>query len=249
MGSTSVEDKLELLLQFCGNMKLVILVILMGFTASAREVKHRDKRSIGNLWDTFVEVTKLEEVLLRMRTLLAEGNADMVDLDTFLRGDKFRSIVSCLRESPDYVDLHHFLEENGVNLISIFQWANDELGWGEYLRPTKSPSSEYNLQSHDHGARSMKSLWDELISIIPYSDYMAWFLEMYAINPDMKILIERLQLQSTEHIRDHLNTCESYLDYRCWFISEGIDLPSVEQKGCSFLGWSDCSSPQCNPQL
>ena len=28
-----------------------------------------------------------------------------------------------------------------------------------------------------HAARSMKSLWDQLVAIIPYSDYLAWFLQ------------------------------------------------------------------------
>ena len=58
----------------------------------------------------------------------------------------------------------------------------------------------------------------------------------------------RLQEKSSENIKDHLNTCEAYLDYRCWFIGEGIDLVSLEEKGCSFLEWSDCSTPKCGSE-
>jgi hypothetical protein len=146
---------------------------------------------------------------------------------------------------------------NGLDLQKLFQWVNNELEWGEYHPPTHSPAMRNNVNN----PRSMKSLWDDLVSIIPYSDYLFWFLEQYAINPDMQLLIGRqgekysycfiivtmlrLQAKSTENIRDHLHTCEEYMNYRCWFIGEGIELVQLEEKGCSFLEWTDCSYPSC----
>ena len=139
-----------------------------------------------------------------------------------------------------------------MDLQKLFSWVNEKLGWGEYTRPRPT-----QVRSE----RTLLDLWNELVGIIPYSDYLFWFLEQYAINPDMQLLIKRqdhsyfnidiiyilirLQEPSTEYIRDELNQCQEYLDYRCWFIGEGIDLVSLEEKGCTFLEWTDCNSPEC----
>merc|ERR1739838_104178 len=213
-------------------MKILLLTILLCFTGS--EAERHQTRNIGNLWNNFEEVTKLHDVVERMKVLVREEDEPMLILSDFFKGTEFRSIATCLRESPDYVDFYNFLQENGLNLADIFQWVNDELEWGEYQPPTDR-----------NDPRTMKDLWDDLVGVIPYSDYLAWFLEQYAINPDMQTLIARLQSKGSENIRDHLHTCEAYLNYRCWFIGEDIDLVSLEEKGCSFLGWSDCTTPTC----
>ena len=69
-----------------------------------------------------------------------------------------------------------------MDLYGLFSWVNGELGWGEYTRPRST-----QVRSE----RTLLELWNELVGIIPYSDYLFWFLEQYAINPDMQLLIKR----------------------------------------------------------
>ena len=83
--------------------------------------------------------------------------------------------------------MYDFLVENGLDLQGIFQWVNNELEWGEYHPPTPPPA----MRISDKNPRSMKTLWDDLVSIIPYSDYLFWFLEQLAINPDMQLFVTR----------------------------------------------------------
>jgi len=199
------------------------------------------ERSIGNLWANFVEVTKLNDVFLRMQQLERDQNTAMIELEVFLKGKNFSDIATCLRESDDYIDLYDFLVTNGLDLQSIFEWVNNQLEWGDYHPPTH-PSG---MRNDEESPSNLKDLWDDLMSIIPYSDYLFWFLEQLAINPDMQLLISRLQDQGSENVRNDLHACKAYLDYRCWFIGEGIDLVSLEEKGCSFLEWSECTSPKC----
>jgi len=209
--------------------------------SAGSETEGRKKRSIGNLWDNFVEVTKLRDVVERMRTLLRENDEDMNDLQVYLKEEEFHSIATCLRGSQDYVEFYNFLESNGMDLQKLFQWVSGELEWGEYHPPANKHTSRYNQQD----TRTLGTLWEDLVSIIPYSDYLAWFLEQYAINPDMQALIGRLQSKSSENIKDYLYTCEGYRNYRCKLINGEVDLVSIEEKGCSFLGWSDCTTPEC----
>ena len=104
-----------------------------------------------------------------MRELVAEEDQDMLALQQFLTGQQSRGIAQCLRASQDYQQLYAWLQAAGLDLQSIFQWLNTELGWGEYSPP--GPAAPHRA------ARSMKSLWDQLVAIIPYSDYLAWFLQ------------------------------------------------------------------------
>ena len=64
------------------------------------------ERSIGNLWDNFVEVTKLNDVFLRMQQLEKDQNTAMIELKDFLKGENFSDIATCLRESDDYIDVY-----------------------------------------------------------------------------------------------------------------------------------------------
>ena len=103
------------------------------------------------------------------------------------------------------MQLYVFLVSNGLDLQGIFSWINAELGWGEYSPP---------LSKTQRDPRSLKTLWDELVGLIPYSKVLAWFLEMWTINADMQMVVERMMSPATERIRDHLHTCPAYLNYR-----------------------------------
>ena len=67
--------------------------------------------------------------------------------------------------------------QNGLDLDSKFQWVNDQLGWGPYSPPTKSPSQDYSKSFS-----SLKELWDHLVGIIPYEQCLFWFLEQYFLS-------------------------------------------------------------------
>ena len=92
-----------------------------------------------------------------------------------------------------------------MDLQAIFSWINTELGWGDYSPPVARTRGD---------PRSLKTLWDELVDQIPYSSVLAWFLEMWTINVDMQLVVERMMSPATERIRDHLHTCPAYLNYR-----------------------------------
>ena len=124
-----------------------------------------------------------------------------------------------------------------MDLQAIFSWINTELGWGDYSPPV----------ARTEGApRSLKTLWDELVDQIPYSSVLAWFLEMWTINVDMQLVVERMMSPATERIRDHLHTCPAYLNYRlaprggshltsdlsrCHFLCQCVDLIDLETRG------------------
>ena len=73
---------------------------------SVKAAELRQKRSIGNLWDNFVEVTKLDDVVKEMKDLERDENTDMLNLSGFLKGENFSAIANCLRASEDYVDVN-----------------------------------------------------------------------------------------------------------------------------------------------
>merc|ERR1712241_1488199 len=206
------------------NMRLFIFSLL---TAVGVQHIHAD---LGTLWQNFVDVANLRGVVSAMREKEGSGDPDMLDLKYFLMNET-RPIATCLRENQDYLDLYVFLESNGLDLQGIFSWINAELGWGEYSPPLH--------QTHKH-PRSLKTLWDELVGLIPYSTVLAWFLEMWTINTDMQLVVERMMSPATERIRDHLHTCPAYLSYRCHFLCECVDLIDLETRGCQFVEWANC---------
>ena len=74
-----------------------------------------------------------------MQHLEAEGDPDMLQLLTFLRGDKFRAIAAWMWQDPGYVEvrlliwqhpakLYKYLRSNGVDMDSIFSWISAQLG-------------------------------------------------------------------------------------------------------------------------
>merc|ERR1719334_292680 len=102
---------------------------------------------------------------------------------------------------------------------------------------SESKSVYLSSETRIRKGRSIGTLWDELVSIIPYPDFLNWFLQQLAINPDMQKFINQLKTKETQKIKDWLLLCPDYLAYRCWMIEGGVDIVSVEEKGCSFLEW------------
>jgi len=111
-------------------------------------------------------------------------------------------------------------------LEDIFQWINNQFGWGTYIPPTLPQNKnsaiidKVNFTDDYQPVRSvgklkdLKELWDELTSIIPTDELLTWYLEMLVVNPDMQKLMARVGIQDTITIRDQLHQCEAYLDYR-----------------------------------
>ena len=85
----------------------------------------------------------------------------------------------------------------------LYHW----LDWGSFPypgnntihRPEQLPSDLIdNLVpvSSSRPKRSLKSLYDETIELVPYTDILAWWLEQIATNPDMTVLMEKLGVRT-----------------------------------------------------
>jgi len=121
----------------------------------------------------------------------------------------------------------------------MYSWINKELSWGNYTPPVRI--SARLMAQETRQENGLKMLWTDLTSLIPTEELLAWYLEMLAVNPDMRSMVERLQEKTTETIRDQLHTCEKYLFYRCHFINAGIDLVFIETETCNLWSWEDCN--------
>ena len=111
-------------------------------------------------------------------------------------------------------------------LEDIFQWINNQFGWGTYIPPTLPQNKNSAIIDKVHfnndyqpvrsvgKLKDLKELWDELTAIIPTDELLTWYLEMLVVNPDMQKLMARVGMQETITIRDQLHQCEAYLDYR-----------------------------------
>ena len=95
-------------------------------------------------------------------------------------------------------------------LDSIYTWINEQLSWGNYTPPVGRTEFQANIRQET----GLKALWNDLTSLIPTEELLAWYLEMLAVNPDMRVMVERLEQKTTETIRDQLHTSEKYLLYR-----------------------------------
>ena len=50
-----------------------------------------------------------------------------------------------------------------------------------------------DLRAAAASPRSIMSVWDQLVAIIPYPDLVSWFLEMYVTNQAMVDFVSKLQ--------------------------------------------------------
>merc|ERR1712080_421679 len=224
---------------------LQLLLVPLVVTASQEpglrplQLQRPQSGNMGDLWLDCLEVTKLMDVFKRMKELEAEKDPRMLVVINYLKGNKSRAIAQWMWQDQGFIDLYKFLRNNGVDMDGIFSWLNEQLDYGEF----HPPAAGAELKPSKH--RSIKSLWDELVGIIPYADYLTWFLEQYAINPDMIKFVTKLE--HSESVKDHLNSCPQYQAYRCWLIGEQVDLVEIETRFCTFLGWADCSTAPCGP--
>ena len=94
--------------------------------------------------------------------------------------------------------------------MSMYHW----LDWGpfpypgthnasSFAKPVPLPVMTAPIQSAEgkeevpsaRTKRSLKSLYEETIDLIPYSDILTWWLEQITTNPEMTVLLEKLGVQ------------------------------------------------------
>lgn len=220
-------------------MLLVVAALLLA-QAQAHDPQARGATAgdMGDIWQDFVQVCRIQDILARMRELEAAGEPDMMTVLGWLKGEQFKAIVQWMWADQSFVDLYVYLRDHGVDMDGIFAWVADQLG------TDFTPPRQKGARPVGWVPGGIKGLWDELTKICPYDAYIQWLMEQFAINPAMKALISRLH--GAEAVKDRLNACVEYQDYRCWIITEGVDLVSLEVGGCTFLGWADCSTGDCS---
>ena len=79
---------------------------------------------------------------------------------------------------------YKFLKDGDMPLDSIYSWINDQLHWGNYTPPVRITGAE-DFKRQESG---LKALWNDLTSLIPTEELLAWYLEMLAVNPDMRVM-------------------------------------------------------------
>ena len=79
---------------------------------------------------------------------------------------------------------YKFLKDGDMPLDSIYSWINGQLHWGNYTPPVRITEAE----AFKRQETGLKALWNDLTSLIPTEELLAWYLEMLAVNPDMRVI-------------------------------------------------------------
>ena len=78
-------------------------------------------------------------------------------------------------------------------LEDVFQWINNQFGWGTYIPPTLPQNKNSAIIDKVHfnndyqpvrsvgKLKDLKELWDELTAIIPTDELLTWYLEMLVV--------------------------------------------------------------------
>ena len=92
-----------------------------------------------------------------------------------------------------FAQLYKWLRDNGMHMDELFQWYNDQFGWGPFNPPARS------AEVGPGGlGRALADLLTEIMGMYPNDQVVAWFLEQIATNPDMSSFVSKMQEPSTE---------------------------------------------------
>ncbi|XP_049814342.1 uncharacterized protein LOC126260919 isoform X6 [Schistocerca nitens] len=198
------------------------------------------KKSSRNLQDDlndFLALIPVDEIVNIVLNYVA-NDAEVQAALQYLMSDEFESIVVYVDQQPELYDLLNFLESSGLDPYGFLNTIHDFLG----IPPISKPASRMRRSS-----RSLKSMLDEILAILPVDELKALYNEKLQTSPDFAELINRLSSDEFHQLVLRVLELDAVQDLIQMLRDAGIDVDAIMDFIRNLFGWADSSSLKLRP--
>ncbi|XP_049774591.1 uncharacterized protein LOC126162248 isoform X14 [Schistocerca cancellata] len=194
---------------------LFILFAILGITAAKAVPVHRVNTHTRDLQDDlndFLALIPIDEIVNIVLNHLA-NDPEVQAVVEYVLSDDFKSIVLAIDALPEYIDFLNYLQESGLDVYKYVNILHDFLGLPQLTPPSKLRRT-----------RSIRSMVDEILAILPLDELQALFYEKLETSPDFKELYDRIRSPEFQSIVETLNSLPEYQELLQKLRDAGIDV-------------------------
>ncbi|XP_047109029.1 uncharacterized protein LOC124777612 [Schistocerca piceifrons] len=194
---------------------IFILFAVLGITAAKAVPAPRISVHTRNLQDDlndFLVLIPVDEIVAIVTDHLA-NDPEVQAAVQYILSDDFKSIVLAIDALPEYIDFLNYLQESGLDVYKYVNALHDFLGLPQLTPPSKLRHT-----------RSIRSMVDEILAILPLDELRALFDEKLETSPDFKELYDRIRSPEFQSIVETLNSLPEYQELLQKLRDAGIDV-------------------------
>ncbi|XP_046998508.1 protein G12-like [Schistocerca americana] len=143
--------------------------------------------------------------------------------------DEFESIVVYVDQQPELCDLLNFLESSGLDPYGFLNTIHDFLGIPQITKPASRMR---------RSSRSLKSMLDEILAILPVDELKALYHEKLETSADFAELINRLSSDEFHQLVLRVVELDAVQDLIQMLSDAGIDVDSIMDFFRKIFGWT-----------
>ncbi|XP_049827127.1 uncharacterized protein LOC126266714 isoform X6 [Schistocerca gregaria] len=205
------------------------------FTAFKMIQRFPAKKSSRNLQDDlndFLALIPVDEIVNIVLTYVA-NDAEVQAALQYLMSDEFESIVVYVDQQPELYDLLNFLESSGLDPYGFLNMIHDFLGIPQITKPASRMR---------RSSRSLKSMLDEILAILPVDELKALYNEKLETSPDFAELINRLSSDEFHQLVLRVLELDAMQNLIQMLRDAGIDVDAIMDFFRNLFGWADSGS-------
>ncbi|XP_049827124.1 uncharacterized protein LOC126266714 isoform X3 [Schistocerca gregaria] len=198
------------------------------------------KKSSRNLQDDlndFLALIPVDEIVNIVLNYVA-NDAEVQAALQYLMSDEFESIVVYVDQQPELYDLLNFLESSGLDPYGFLNMIHDFLGIPQITKPASRMR---------RSSRSLKSMLDEILAILPVDELKALYNEKLETSPDFAELINRLSSDEFHQLVLRVLELDAVQELIQMLRDAGIDVDAIMDFIRNLFGWADSGSLKLRP--
>ncbi|XP_049827125.1 uncharacterized protein LOC126266714 isoform X4 [Schistocerca gregaria] len=198
------------------------------------------KKSSRNLQDDlndFLALIPVDEIVNIVLNYVA-NDAEVQAALQYLMSDEFESIVVYVDQQPELYDLLNFLESSGLDPYGFLNTIHDFLGIPQITKPASRMR---------RSSRSLKSMLDEILAILPVDELKALYNEKLETSPDFAELINRLSSDEFHQLVLRVLELDAVQELIQMLRDAGIDVDAIMDFIRNLFGWADSGSLKLRP--
>ncbi|XP_049786484.1 uncharacterized protein LOC126188871 isoform X4 [Schistocerca cancellata] len=197
----------------------------------------RSSRNLQDDLNDFLALIPVDEIVNIVLNYVA-NDAEVQAALQYLMSDEFESIVVYVDQQPELYDLLNFLEDSGLDPYGFLNMIHDFLG----IPQISKPASRMRRSS-----RSLKSMLDEILAILPVDELKALYNEKLETSPDFAELINRLSSDEFHQLVLRVLELDAVQDLIQMLRDAGIDVDAIMDFIRNLFGWADSGSLKLKP--
>ncbi|XP_049799046.1 uncharacterized protein LOC126234400 [Schistocerca nitens] len=184
-------------------------------SAPAAKVITREERTLEDDFQDFFDLIPMDQVRAIVQDHLA-NDTELQAVVAFVKSEDFKETLLALEEIPEYIDFLDYMYDSGLDVYYYINWVHNLIGIPELTPPSDTKQ-----------CRSLSSMVDDIIAILPEEELEALCQEKLQTSPEFKEMYDRMRAPEFMQVVLNLLAVPEYRELKQHLLDNGVDVDEL----------------------